>query len=119
MGWDVSVLREGIDADLDIPIRAKPSLPAFPVLGAKELARGLASGAAIAYDLRSSTDYRAMHAAGTRWSISPFLLNIAPMAPCVVLISDAAGVAALSASGLRSEERRVGKACVRTGRARG
>src|SRR3546814_2403269 len=23
MGWDVSVLREGIDADLDIPIRAR------------------------------------------------------------------------------------------------
>lgn len=100
MGWDVSVLREGVDADLDIPIVTKVPLPRFPVLEANELARGMASGAAIAYDLRSSSDYRELHAAGSKWSIRPQLLDIEPTLCCVVLIADDAAVAAVAASDL-------------------
>ncbi|WP_322998654.1 rhodanese-like domain-containing protein [Castellaniella sp.] len=100
MGWDVSVLREGIDADLDCAATAKAVLPAFPVLQARELARGLTCGDAVAYDLRSSTAYRALHAAGSRWSIRPLLLEMPQTDRCVVLIADEPEVAALAACDL-------------------
>lgn len=103
MGWDVSVLQEGVDADLDGPLPAQAALPAFPLLEARELARGLACGDAVAYDLRSSTAYRALHAAGSRWSIRPLLLEMPPTHRCVVLIADELEVAAVAAGDLERQ----------------
>lgn len=101
MGWDASVLREGVAADLQAPA-APVAEPALTVLDDAGLAAALAQGAQL-LDIRSSMRYRAQHIDGTRWSVRPRFADLAqdPARPLVLLAEERA-VAAWAAADLRA-----------------
>jgi rhodanese-related sulfurtransferase len=101
MGWDASVLREGVQAHLDNPVE-KALAPQLPLLDDAQLAAARAQGAQL-IDLRPSMRYRASHIAGARWSIRPRLASLPLDAtrPVVLLAEDAA-LAAWAAQDLRA-----------------
>ncbi len=101
MGWDASVLREGVQAHLDNPVE-KALAPQLPLLDDAQLAAARAQGAQL-IDLRPSMRYRAGHIAGARWSIRPRLASLPLDAtrPVVLLAEDAA-LAAWAAQDLRA-----------------
>lgn len=69
LGWDVSVLAEGLQADLHVPTIAT-SLPAVPTIASSELASACLAGAQL-IDIRPSMQFRHAHLQGARWSIRP------------------------------------------------
>ncbi|WP_238913167.1 rhodanese-like domain-containing protein [Achromobacter insolitus] len=101
MGWDASVLREGVQARLDNPVE-KVLAPPVPLLSDAQLAAALAQDAQLV-DLRPSMRYRANHIVGARWSIRPRLagLRLDRTRPVVLLAEDAA-LAAWAAQDLRA-----------------
>lgn len=101
MGWDASVLREGVAADLQAPA-APVAEPALTVLDDAALAAALAQGAQL-LDIRSSMRYRAQHIDGARWSVRPRFADLAldPARPLVLLAEERA-VAAWAAADLRA-----------------
>ena len=112
MGWDASVLKEGVDASLHVDApRVQP--PGIPELGDAALAAALQLGAQ-AVDIRPGMRYRAGHIAGAVWSIRPRLDRLAlnPQRAVVLLAEDAA-LAAWAAEDLRRMG--VQDICVNTG----
>lgn len=101
MGWDASVLREGVQACLDNPVE-KALAPQLPVLTDAQLAAAIAQGAQVV-DLRPSMRFRASHIVGARWAIRPRLdsLGLDAARPVVLLAEDAA-LAAWAAQDLRA-----------------
>lgn len=101
MGWDASVLHEGVAADLQAPV-APAAEPALTVLDDAALAAALAQGAQLV-DIRSSMRYRAQHIDGARWSVRPRFADLAldPARPLVLLAEERA-VAAWAAADLRA-----------------
>ncbi|MGE8660093.1 MAG: rhodanese-like domain-containing protein [Achromobacter sp.] len=101
MGWDASVLRQGVAADLPAPVASTPE-PPVTVLDDKALAAAQARGAQL-IDIRPSMRYRAQHIAGARWAIRPRFADLAldPARPLVLLAEERA-VAAWAAADLRA-----------------
>ena len=75
MGWDASVLQEGVAAVLNVTA-ASVDVPAVPVLDDTALAAASAQGAQLV-DIRASMRYRAQHIAGAQWSIRPRFADLA------------------------------------------
>ncbi|WP_332775590.1 rhodanese-like domain-containing protein [Polaromonas sp.] len=101
MGHDACVLDQGLDSGLTLPEAQAASLPVLPVISAKTLSAGLASGAVVAIDLRPSMQFRQSHIAGARWAIRPRLATtLAGERRPVVLIADEPAVAACAATDL-------------------
>ena len=101
MGWDASVLQEGVAAALK-PAAAPAALPSVPVLDDTALAAALAQGAQL-IDIRPSMRYRAQHVAGAQWSIRPRFANLVldPARP-LVLVAEELAIAAWAAADLRA-----------------
>lgn len=101
MGWDASVLQEGVAAALKPPV-APTALPSVAVLDDKALAAALEQGAQL-LDIRPSMRYRAQHIAGAQWSIRPRFdgLTLDPARP-LVLLADELAMAAWAAADLRA-----------------
>lgn len=101
MGWDASVLKDGLAADLPAPAEP-PAEPPLRLLDDTALAAALAQGARL-IDIRSSMRYRARHIAGAQWSIRPRFAGLAldPSRPLVLLADDRA-VAAWAGADLRA-----------------
>ncbi|CAB3681124.1 Thiosulfate sulfurtransferase GlpE [Achromobacter deleyi] len=101
MGWDASVLQEGVAAALNVTA-ASVDVPTVPVLDDTALAAASAQGAQLV-DIRASMRYRAQHIAGAQWSIRPRFADLAldPAQP-VVLLADEQAVAAWAAADLRA-----------------
>ncbi|MCY1536518.1 Rhodanese-like domain protein [compost metagenome] len=90
MGWDASVLKEGVHARLETGAKETPA-PEIRVLGQAELAAAMAQGAQLV-DIRPGMRYRAKHIAGARWAIRPRFdrLRLDVSRPVVLLAEDAA-----------------------------
>jgi len=86
MGHDVSVLAEGIEADLKIPSGPRPTLPVLPALAPSGLAEFLRSGMLL--DLRPSAAFRKGHLQGARWSIRPVIARHAAEGRPIALYAD-------------------------------
>lgn len=101
MGWDASVLQEGVGADLQAAV-APIAEPPVKVLDDAALAAALAAGAQL-IDIRPSMRYRAQHIAGAQWAIRPRFASLAldPARPLVLLAEELA-VAAWAAADLRA-----------------
>ncbi|MCI1837489.1 rhodanese-like domain-containing protein [Achromobacter sp. HNDS-1] len=101
MGWDASVLREGVAADLQAPL-APAAEPALTLLDDAALVDAQAQGAQL-LDIRPSMRYRAQHIDGARWSVRPRFADLAldPSRPLVLLAEERA-VAAWAAADLRA-----------------
>ncbi|WMD19258.1 rhodanese-like domain-containing protein [Achromobacter seleniivolatilans] len=101
MGWDATVLKEGVKASLTHPV-AQVSTPALTNLSDAGLAAVLADGAQL-IDIRPSMQYRASHIAGARWGVRPRLdqLNLDTTRPVILLAEDEA-LAAWAAGDLRA-----------------
>lgn len=101
MGWDASVLQEGVAAALK-PAAAFAATPSIPVLDDAALCAALTQGAQLV-DIRPSMRYRAQHIAGAQWSIRPRFAGLAldPARPLVLLAEELA-VAAWAAADLRA-----------------
>jgi rhodanese-related sulfurtransferase len=99
MGWDASVLREGVAADLQAPL-APAAEPALTLLDDAALVDAQAQGAQL-LDIRPSMRYRAQHIDGARWSVRPRFADLAldPSRPLVLLAEERA-VAAWAAAAL-------------------
>ncbi len=117
MGWDVSVLEEGIAG---LPLRAGPesanpvpsSQPALTTT--EELAGQLAAGNVSVIDVGYSMDYRKAHIPGASWAIRPALANIdAPPSGPVVMCSKHETRARLAV--IDMEERGIGPVSVLKG----
>lgn len=102
MGWDATVLAEGLQAPVPEVVPFQPTLPAAPpILDATGLAGLLAAGPVTLIDLRPSMTYRAGHLRGATWAIRPQLDRVAmPADGPVVLIAAEPGIAALAARDL-------------------
>ncbi|MBO1014068.1 sulfurtransferase [Achromobacter sp. SD115] len=102
MGWDASVLREGVQTRLDNSVE-KALAPQLPMLTDAQLAAAIAQGAQVV-DLRPSMRFRASHIAGARWAIRPRLNNLnLDAARSVVLLAEDAALAAWAAQDLRAQ----------------
>ncbi|WP_454697173.1 rhodanese-like domain-containing protein [Achromobacter aegrifaciens] len=102
MGWDASVLREGMQTRLDNPVE-KASAPQLPMLTDAQLAAAITQGAQVV-DLRPSMRFRASHITGARWAIRPRLDNLSlDAARPVVLLAEDASLAAWAAQDLRAQ----------------
>lgn len=101
MGWDASVLKEGVNAALPRAEDGAPA-PAIRVLDDAELAAALTQGAQL-LDIRPGMRYRAQHIAGARWAIRPRFdrLRLDASRPVVLLAEDIA-LAAWAAQDLRA-----------------
>lgn len=103
MGHDACVLDQGLASGLALPEAQPAPLPVLPTISAKALAAGMASGAALAIDLRPSMQFRQGHIPGARWAIRPRLAaTLAGEHRPVVLIADEPAVAACAATDLQA-----------------
>ncbi len=101
MGWDASVLQEGVAAALKATV-VPADAPSVTVLDDTALAAASARGAQLV-DIRASMRYRATHIAGAQWSIRPRFADLAlDAAQPVVLLADELAVAAWAAADLRA-----------------
>ncbi|HSI60309.1 MAG TPA: rhodanese-like domain-containing protein [Ideonella sp.] len=105
MGWDASVLRDGIAAPLSLPA-AEPCLaePLQPLefVDAATLATELDARRVAAIDLRPGMAYRGAHVPRSTWSIRPRLATDAKaLGRPVVLIADEPALAQLAAVDLQ------------------
>ncbi|MGE8688942.1 MAG: rhodanese-like domain-containing protein [Achromobacter sp.] len=93
MGWDASVLREGVRATLEHGAD-EGRTPPIRLLGDAALAAAIAQGAQL-IDIRPGMRYRAKHIAGARWAIRPRFdrLSLDATRPVVLLAEDAAQAA--------------------------
>ncbi|WP_111826296.1 rhodanese-like domain-containing protein [Achromobacter sp. HZ01] len=101
MGWDASVLKEGVRARLALRVDRTPA-PQIRVLDDAALAEAMAQGAQL-LDIRPGMRYRARHIEGARWAIRPRLdrLRLDASRPVVLLAEDAA-LAAWAAQDLKA-----------------
>ncbi|ARP80695.1 sulfurtransferase [Bordetella genomosp. 8] len=101
MGWDVHVLRDGVEADLPkTRSTASGASPALPAIATAALAAAQRDGAVL-LDLRPGMAYRKGHIAGALWSIRPRLHTLdLPRGARVVLLAAESAVAALAARDL-------------------
>jgi rhodanese-related sulfurtransferase len=101
MGWDASVLKEGVRARLECAADETPA-PAIRVLDDAALAAAIAQGAQL-IDIRPGMRYRDRHIAGASWAIRPRFdrLRLDTTRPVVLLAEDAA-LAAWAAQDLRA-----------------
>ena len=99
LGHEACWLEGGIAAAAARAWTRPVAMPApMRTVTARDIAADAAAGRTDVIDLRSSTSYRAGHAANARWSIRPRLAGaIRDPAQPVVLIADEPGIAALAA----------------------
>jgi len=98
MGCDVRVLAEGINAPLSVPSAAVPQLPELKPIPAEELAAQLQARRFPIIDLRASTQFRAAHIPGSRWSIRCRIAADARAAgQAVVLVAEDVNIARAAA----------------------
>jgi len=103
LGYDVSVLQEGIHSGLRVPAVEMVALPELPQITAVALKEALESKRATAIDLNYSMDYRRAHVPGTRWSNRAKInTDVRKISGPLVLIADDVGVAQLAATELRT-----------------
>ena len=69
LGYEASVLDEGIRAGLPVPRTPVPALPALETISPAELKHALDRDTCTVLDLRSSMNFRKAHIPGSRWSI--------------------------------------------------
>lgn len=102
LGFEAYVLEGGVAAAAGLPVsHGMADLAAPPEITAAALGGLLAEGDVHVIDIRPSMAYRAGHIAGATWSIRPRLADaVAAPAGRVVLVSDDAAVAALTAKEL-------------------
>jgi rhodanese-related sulfurtransferase len=103
LGYEVAVARFDSDLGALPPGEEAPALPAVETVEAAAAWQAAQAGEAQLVDLRSSTAYRAGHAAGALWGIRPRLKSL-PLdrALAVHLVGDDAAVTALAAVELRA-----------------
>jgi len=98
MGYDASVLDQGLASGLSLPEVQAASLPVLPTIDAATLAKQLAAGEVVAIDLRPSMLFRKSHIPGSHWSIRPKLATtLANELRPVVLVADEPAVAVCAA----------------------
>ena len=94
MGWDVYVLAEGTAANLPTSAKSQLESARLPLIECEVLAEGLSSETLAAFDLRSSTEYRTLHATKSVWAIRPSIVTAAKdLVVPIVLIANEIGVA--------------------------
>ncbi len=102
LGCDACVLEDGVNASVEAPVPATPSLPALKVIEATEVQHLLTTKACTVIDLGASMRYRKSHIPGSRWSIRPKVIHDAKGAKLpVILVADEPVIAQLAAIDLR------------------
>jgi rhodanese-related sulfurtransferase len=101
IGYDVAVLRGGVDAMRGVAIPDAPTFEVEPITAITPAVAKSQLGSAQLVDLRSPRAYRAGHIEGATWSIRPRLQQLGLNAEnLVILITTDDGVAALAAQRL-------------------
>jgi rhodanese-related sulfurtransferase len=107
LGYETYVLPDA-DASLapegrQVPKLMRPApLPPLQRMSAQETAEAVGRGDALLLDLRSSSEHRRQHPAGSRWAIRPELkMALDSWQGCVCLIADDERIASLAAIDLR------------------
>ena len=101
LGYDVSVLANGVASGLKPPPSRVLALPELPKISSAALKEALESKRATAIDLNYSMSYRRAHVPFTRWSNRcRILADVRKITGPLVLIADDIGVAQLAAADL-------------------
>ena len=101
LGYDVSVLADGVHSGLRPPPVAVIALPELPKISAVALKQALESKRATAFDLNYSMSYRRAHVPGSRWSNrTKIIADVRKVTGPLVLIADDIGIAQLAAAQL-------------------
>ena len=98
LGCNAFVLEGGVKSGLKGIPAMRPSLPVLPTISAADLKQALDAGAAAAFDLGSSMNFRKAHIPGSRWSIRPRLAAAARgVNGTIVLVAEGDDIARLAA----------------------
>ena len=101
LGYDVSVLAEGVHSGLQVPAAPTVTLPNLHRISSTDLKQALESKRATAFDLNGSMTYRRGHVPGSRWSIRTRIVNdVQKVTGKLALVADDAAIAQLAASEL-------------------